>query len=269
MISAHGLSFEVCGHGPPLLMVHGFGATAFTWSKIVPHLSQDHRVVTVDLIGFGASVKPMGADYSLHAQAAALSALVDELDLRDLAIVGHSMGGGVSLMLALELLANGNRGPRRLVLIDSICFPQPVPLFIKLLATPVVGDAMTASFPATWQVRYVLTQAYHDAAKIEDAFVDAYAAPLRSRAGRHALTETARQIIPADIDAWTRRYHALRVPVLLVWGRHDRIVPLSVGERLRDAVPFPRFLCVDDCGHVPQEEQPAETAAAVGDFLRG
>ena len=112
------LYYQEEGSGRPLLLIHGFGASTFTWRRVAPDLARDHRVIAVDLKGFGQSDKPFDSRYSVYDQAELLAQLIEEKDLRDLTLVGHSYGGGIALLLALE--ADGRLQGRlsRLVLLD-------------------------------------------------------------------------------------------------------------------------------------------------------
>ena len=96
------LYYEEQGKGPPVLLLHGFGASTFTWRHVAPDLAETHRVIAVDLKGFGQSDKPFDERYSVSDQAELLAQLIEDKDLRDLTIVGHSFGGGVALRLALD-----------------------------------------------------------------------------------------------------------------------------------------------------------------------
>lgn len=262
-----GLHVSICGHGPAVLLIHGFGASSFTWSKILFPLAAHCKVVTLDLKGFGRSQKPEDGRYSLRDQSAAVLRIIERLGLQDLTLVGHSMGGGVALLVAMALESGTPGRVRCLVLVDSIACPQPLPLFVVLLRLPVLGPLVLSLAPATWSVRTILRLAYYDARKIERVFVEAYAAPLRRRAGRAALVATARAMIPPDLDRLVARYRTIRSPVLLLWGREDRVVPLAVSACLRDAIPQARFVALDRCGHIPQEEWPDLTVSVLRGFM--
>lgn len=261
------LHIDVRGHGPPILLIHGFGASGFTWSKIVSGLAAHHRVVTVDLKGFGRSKKPRDGHYTLRDQAAAVMTVIETLDLNDMTIVGHSMGGGVALLVAMTLERQAQRRVSLLVLIDSIAFPQPLPHFITILRLPILSSLIVRLIPGKWLVRYVLNFAYFDRRKIERVFVEEYAAALRCKNGRAALIATARALIPPDIDRLVAQYRTMRTPVLLLAGRQDRIVPLTIARRLSEALPIAELKILDRCGHVPHEEQPELTAAILTDSL--
>ena len=266
MSAAPPLHVEAHGSGPPIVLIHGFGATLYTWRFVAPVLVRDHRVIAVDLKGAGRAPKPRDGHYSVLDQARHVAELVAERDLHGLTLVGHSFGGGV----ALAALALGLVSPDRvagLVLIDSMAYRQSLPWFISLLRTPVLGTLGPALVPAQCQVRLVLRAAYHRPERITADAVRAYAAPLREPAARRALAATAAALPPAEADDLALRYPELRVPTLLLWGRHDRIVPLGIGERLHAAIPASRLVVVEDAGHLPHEERPEPVLHELGRFV--
>lgn len=255
------------GAGKPLLLIHGFGASTFTWRHIAPALVETHRVIAVDLKGFGQSDKPFDSRYSVYDQAELLAELIESKDLRDLTLVGHSFGGGVALLLALE--ANERLAGRlsRLVLLDSIAYPQSIPVFFRMLDVPLVSQLGVRMVPPTVQTRVALKIAYFDDSKITPEEVEAYAAPLKTAAGKHAIIHSARQIVPEDIATLSERYKSIELPTLIMWCDHDRIVPLEVGLKLRRTLPNSKLRLVEDCGHMPQEEQPEATLALIKEFV--
>ena len=262
-----GLHIRIVGAGTPVLLLHGLGGSVISWSRIEAAIAADHRAICVDLRGFGCSDKPLDWPYTLHDHAADVLGLIEELDLRDLTIAGNSLGGGVALLVALSLAETRLSTLRGLALLDSIACPQPLPFFVSVLRTPLLGPTLLWLVPPRWGVRFVLGQVYHRASRIEPGFVEAYAEPLTTRGGRHGLVATARGMIPPDVDALMARLTTLDTPTLLLWGRQDRLVPLQQGRRLAALLPNAKLAVVDDCGHAPQEEQPNDTAAAILAFL--
>lgn len=258
------LHVEIAGEGPPLVLLHGFGATLFTWRFLVEPLAASHRVICVDLLGFGASPKPRDADYSVRAQSMRIEALLTELRLSNPVLIGHSFGGAVALLTALRLTEAGTI--RSLVLIDAPAYEQSLPFFIRALRTP-LGPALTRIVPVELQVKLVLNLAYFKDSAVPRESVHVYADALRSPGGRHALVRTAREMIPSDIEALSQEYPHIRVPTLTLWGRHDDIVPLSTGERLARELPHASLVVIEQAGHLPQEEAPFETLRAVTAFL--
>ena len=263
------LFYEEDGEGPPVLLIHGFGASTYTWRGIAPALARDHRVIAVDLKGFGQSDKPFDTRYSVFDQADLLAQLIVDRDLRDLTLVGHSFGGGVALVLALKDDQRLKGRVSKLVLLDTIAYPQDIPVFFRMLDMPLFSHVGVRMVPPAMQTRIALRIAYLDNSKIDDEEVETYAAPLRSAAGKHAIIHSARQIIPEGLDEISERYKSIEMPTLILWCDHDRIVPLDVGLKLRRTLPNSTLRLVEGCGHMPQEEQPAATLDLIRGFLGG
>ncbi len=261
------LFYEEEGQGPPVLLIHGFGTSSYTWRHVIPALAFKHRVIAVDLKGFGQSDKPFDERYSVLDQAELLAQFIEDHDLRDLTVVGHSFGGGVALRLALDHDARLAGRIKKLVLLDSIAYPQHIPVFFRLLDMPLVSHLGVRMVPPTVQTRVALQIAYFDDDKIDPEEVETYAAPLKTAAGKHAIIYSARQIVPDDIDVIAQSYTSITLPTLILWCDHDRIVPLEIGLKLRRALPNSTLRLVQDCGHMPQEEQPETTSELLRSFL--
>ena len=255
------------GRGRPILLLHGFATSSFTWQAIAPELAKNHRVIAVDLRGFGASDKPLDDRYSIFDQADAIEALIEQENLKDLTIVGHSFGGGVTLALAMR--AAGQRHPRlrNIVLIDSIAYKQPIPIFFRLLQVPVLGEISMTLVPPEFQAAQGLRLAYYDRDKITSRAVAEYANTLYSPAAKHALTKTVEQIIPPNYEEVAEKYKTIKIPALVVWCTGDKVVPPFFGHRLRADLPSSELVMFSDCGHMPQEERPEDTVRAIQGFL--
>jgi pimeloyl-ACP methyl ester carboxylesterase len=123
--------------------------------------------------------------------------------------------------------------------------------------------------PPEVQTRVALRIAYFDNSKIDPDEVETYAAPLKTAGGKHAIIHSARQIVPDGLAELSERYGSIKLPTLILWCDHDRIVPLGIGLKLRRTLPNSTFRLVEDCGHMPQEEQPETTLKLIQAFLRG
>ncbi len=150
---------------------------------------------------------------------------------------------------------------------DTIAYPQNIPVFFKMLDMPVMSQLGVRMVPPTVQTRVALQIAYFDDSKSEDEEVNTYAAPLKTAAGKHAIIHSARQIVPEGIDELAARYRSIEMPTLIMWCDHDRIVPLEVGLKLRRTLPNSSLKIVQDCGHMPQEEQPEQVLELIEAFL--
>jgi pimeloyl-ACP methyl ester carboxylesterase len=146
-LHGHDVSFRMGGEGPVLLLIHGLAGSATTWKDVMPMLARDHTVLAPDLLGHGASAKPLG-DYSLGAFASGLRDLLGVLGIDRVTVVGHSLGGGVAMQLTYQYpdLAE------RLVLVCSGGLGREVSVFLRAAALPGAELVMPVIFPS-WGAR--------------------------------------------------------------------------------------------------------------------
>ncbi len=254
--------------GPPLLLLHGFGTNGYTWNRWAPELARDHRVFLVELMGFGSAPKPRDGDYSPFQQALLVHRFILQQDLRNLVLVGHSLGGGIAALAALRLQAQAPGRLTRLVLVAGAALPQPLSPFIRMAARPLLGPLLLRLLPARFIVRQALKLAYDQPGRIRRSQVEAYAEPLLSGQGRRALSRTARALPKAPERGETEeKLGRLSVPTLLLWGANDRIVPPALGRRLEGILPDARLEILEGCGHMPHEELPEASLDQVRAFL--
>jgi pimeloyl-ACP methyl ester carboxylesterase len=251
------------------LLIHGYGASTFTWRHWAPRLAERGHVVIVDMKGFGRAPKPDDQRYGPEHQADLILGLIAERDLRDLTLVGHSLGGGVALLTALGLLDRDGERLRRLVVVAGAAYDQKLPPFVKFADHPRLSALLFRALGPKLVVGAVLRSIVYDRTSVDADQVRGYAAPLESADAVRALSDTAKQIRPAELERITARYAELAVPSLIIWGRHDRVVPLWVGERLGRALPQARLHVLERCGHLPAEELPDESWAVLQAFLDG
>lgn len=265
---------EISGRSPgpgvdTFVLIHGYGASAFTWRYWAPRLAARGRVVMVDLKGYGRAPKPEDGRYGPEDQAALAHTLVEELGLDNLTLVGHSLGGAVALLIAIRLLDARSTRLRRMVIVAGAAYDQRLPPFARLADHPRLSALLFRAIGPDLVVRSVLSSIVHDPGKVDETQVQGYAEPLRSAAAVRALIASAQQIRPPHLDEITPRYAELDVPTLLMWGRQDRVVPLAIGERLAGELPNARLYVLDRCGHLPPEELPTESYRIVEAFLDG
>lgn len=258
---------EIYGSGDPILFLHGLGGSLYTWRYMVTPLSGQYKVILIDLRGQGKSPKPHDKKYSILEQGELIYQFIVEHNLKTLTLVGNSYGGAVSLLLAIKLCAQNRPRLSKLVLIDSGGYPDHLPDYLKILRTPILGWLAVHLIPPKTQIRIVLDKSYYDKSKITDAQIAAYAKPLASRGGRHAMLQIGKQAIPGNIREYIDKYPTISVPTLILWGDDDRVLPPLIGERLKDAIPNSRLQFIQYAGHIPQEEQPDEVVRYIKTFL--
>lgn len=261
------LAFQSAGTGDPVILIHGFGASGYSWRHIMEPLAQNNRVIAIDLKGFGDSPKPRDDAYSVYEQARLIRNFILENDLKNLHIVGHSYGGGVALAASIYLAESNPGLQKSLVLIDSIAYPQELPGFVKILATPVLGPLLTYALPNTLQVKNLLQKVYFNDDMIPQDAIEHYAANLGKPHAKYALLTTVRQILPEDLQTFSDNYASLTIPSLIIWSREDEIVPLAVGKRLHENLPNSKLVIMSGVGHAVQEEKPSLLLPHLRHFL--
>lgn len=251
--------------GLPVLLLHGYAASADQWRRLMPHLLDRYRVYAPDLLGFAEAPAPRGA-YTAARWVGQMHRLMDALDLPRAVLVGHSLGGLVALTAAREL----EERAAGLVLIDSLGLPLPdaeralrgAPgLLVRLLRAPGVGEL------AFWAVRGHRTLArglalgaYHDPARAPEEALTTWLDLIHRPCAHRAYLGVVRQL---------ERYQAgirpgeLTLPTLILWGAEDRGVPATLAEGFRGLLPQAEVRIIPDTGHVPHSEQPAAVAAAL------
>jgi pimeloyl-ACP methyl ester carboxylesterase len=234
----------------------------------MPPLSGEHRVIALDLKGFGLSDKPLDACYSVRDQSAIVAAFIGEKNLTELTLVGHSFGGAVALLTCLGMEEGNEAAVSGMILIACASYRQKLPYFIQLPRIPLVNRLALAFLPRKAKAEMVLRTAFYDDSKITEEMVETYASYLDHPGAHHALITTAKQILPPDVGVVTARYREIRIPVLVIWGDRDVITPLGVGQRLVRELPRGALRIIQDCGHMPQEEAPEETLRLFLGFLR-
>ena len=254
---------------PPVLLLHGLGATNASMLPVLADLAVDHRVLAPDLPGFGASAAPV-SPYNPAWFAAWLEAFQGVTGSRGAAVIGNSLGGRIALEAALS-------HPKS---VTSVVLLTPSPAFRRLRQwVPLVRYASPdlARLPLPMSHRLVvegIRSMFSVPGRLPDTWYDAAADEairvLRQRAHRVAFFASARQIYLEDAygrHGFWNRLPQLQRPALFVWGDRDRLVPSSFARHVSEALPEAGSIVVEDCGHVPQFEHPELTMAMVRGFF--
>ena len=256
------IHYQEKGTGTPLVLIHGYTSSTYSWKEVFEPLSKSFRVIAVDLKGFGFSGKPDG-DYTRRAQAILVAHLLEHLKIDKAWLCGNSMGGEVALNVAV---ANPQR-VAGLILIDSagVEVPGEGSLAPGYLLLPVVGRVLVAlSLTSDKLVRQGLEKSFYDQAKVTDDRVANYYRPLKTRGGQLAALRARTQwsMFPIEPDLGK-----ITVPTLILWGAHDQLIPLAAGYKMNSLIKASKLVIFEDCGHLPQEEMPARTIDEMTRFI--
>jgi pimeloyl-ACP methyl ester carboxylesterase len=269
MVHGRSISYAEAGRGPVLLLVHGIAGSRESWREVIEPLARHHTVIAPDFPGHGDS-DAGGGDYSLGALAGGLRDLLLALGHERATVAGHSLGGGVAMQLAyqcpemierLVLVSSGGLGPEVSPVLRAAALPG-ADLFISLTAGAGqrVGSVLGRGLGA------IGLRPSADVAEVARGYVE-----LEDPTRRAAFLDTLRAVVGTRgqrIAAADRLYLAEAVPVLIVWGARDSIIPVRHGRDAARAIPGSRLEVFEDIGHLPQLEAPGRFVAVLERFLR-
>ena len=250
------------GSGNPVVFIHGFPTSGHLWSDVVPLMPSGHRLVVLDLLGYGRSDRPLGRPVDAHAQADRVVALLDELRIGRACLVGHGFGGGVAQSIAVR---HGAR-VSHLCLVDSIAFDRwPIRRLRVSRALLPLGPIVPPTFMIS-RLRHEVERGYGDRARAVRS-IDIYVRPFTNADGIAALSAAVKGIARTDPDVHAR-LSSLDLPASVVWGRRDHLLPLDTARALAERIPRAALEVIDDGYHFTPEENPRQVADAIAALLR-
>jgi pimeloyl-ACP methyl ester carboxylesterase len=269
-IHGHRRAYVKAGSGPALLLLHGLGCTHRTWLPVLDALARRYTVIAPDLLGHGESDKPR-ADYSIGAFANGMRDLLTVLDIDKVTVVGHSFGGGVAMQFAYQfpertermvLVGSGGLGPEVSAAIRAITttgFHQ----VMGALTLPGVRQLGTAGLRALSRTGIREFRDFDEVAEIYQSFRD----PAARAAVRHvvrAVVDWQGQIVTMS----DRAYLTEAMPMCVIWGEQDRVIPVSHADRAAELAPKARVEIVPNAGHFPHKDHPERFVRILNDFVR-
>ena len=252
--------------GPPVILIHGLGASADIWMHNVEALAKEHRVFALDLVGFGRSDKP-GPSFSPFDYTPFLDGFIRALNIDGVSLVGQSLGGGIALHYAIQFPKKVNK----LVLVDSAGLGKEVIWTLRAMSLPLVGELL--SYPSRKGVEIFFKLAVRNQALITEDFVDLYYDIFCQPGFQKFLLRILRQIVTVRgareeiLEPLLNNLHKVAQPVLIIWGEKDRVLPLKHGYLAKEKLPNARLKIMEGCGHIPFFERADEFNRAVLAFL--
>lgn len=264
-VSLQGMNVHLRDEGPrddpmPIVLLHGTSASLHTWEGWVITLRDKHRVIRVDLPGFGLTGPHPEGRYTGETYTTFMRALLDQLGVRTCVIAGNSFGGYIAWKTALA-----DSRVRKLVLVDAGGYPNPnaqMPLAFKLAKTPVLNLIMPYSLPRS-VITKSLRNVYGDPSKVTPELIDLYYDLATREGNRAALVKRFEQATYDAVDEMPR----IAVPTLILWGGRDRLIAPEFANRFHNDIKNSELVMFDSLGHVPHEEDPRATVAPVLAFI--
>ncbi|MCU1369847.1 MAG: alpha/beta hydrolase fold protein [Ilumatobacteraceae bacterium] len=270
-IHGHQRAYRMCGTGPALLLLHGIGDSSASWVPLMRSLAERSTVIAPDLLGHGESDKPR-ADYSVAAYANGMRDLLDVLDFDQATVVGHSLGGGVAAQMTYQHPTR----VQRLVLVSSGGVSREVSPFLRLASTPLADlflpllklpPVRLGAMGGIELLRRSGTDIGRDAeelSRVLDALPDV--------AARGAFSRTLRSVVDwrgQVVTMLDRSYLAEAMPVLLVWGAHDAVIPVNHAQMAHERMPGSRLEVFAEAGHFPHHQDPERFVELLNGFIAG
>jgi pimeloyl-ACP methyl ester carboxylesterase len=268
-IHGHRVAYRLAGSGPPIILIHGITSSSENWNTVGPKLAEHYTVLAPDLVGHGQSAKPRG-DYSMGAFASGVRDLVVALDIGPATVVGHSLGGGVAMQFAYQFPERATR----LALVDSGGLGGTVHGLLRAATLPgselvlplLAGSRVLKAGEAAGRfLRRLGIRFRTDAAEMARGH-----ASLADREARVAFVHTLRASIDPRgqrVRATDRLYLAAELPLLILWGGRDRIIPVGHGKRAHQMVQGSRLEIFEAAGHFPHLDEPQRFAATLRDWI--
>ncbi|MBL8721669.1 MAG: alpha/beta fold hydrolase [Myxococcales bacterium] len=255
------IRYEDKGEGPAVVLVHGFASALESWATVTPVLVGKHRVLSLDLKGFGWSGRPEG-DYSPPAQAKIVLALMKARGIEKADVVAHSWGSSVALQVALAAPERVNK----LALYDAWVYEEQLPTFFLWARADGVGEALFGLYYKE-RADERMAYAFYDKERFmtEHLVEDVDRALERPGTVAAALAAVRGQ----NFAKWQDQYKKIQQSTLLLWGREDAVTLLSFGERLHKDLPNSKLVVYPQCGHFPMLEAVKASNADLVSFLDG
>jgi len=247
------------GEGPPVVLVHGFASSLDAWNGVMAELSKTHRVLAMDLKGFGWSSRPRG-DYSPQAEAQLVLALMDQRGIHRAAVVAHSWGSSVALAMALAAPERVSR----IALYDAWVYEEQLPTTFLWARAGGIGEALFDLFYTERPDEKIELAFYDKDRYVTERFVEHVEKALDRPGTTAAALAAVRGQRFKDVQAL---YAGIKQPVLLLWGRDDKVTLLPYGERLARDLPNARLVVYPRCGHFPMIEAASPSTADLEKFL--
>ncbi len=260
------IHYRTAGSGPPLILIHGIGASVFAWRLVFDQFARDYTVYALDLKGHGLSDKPSSGDYSPFGMADLIARFMDALDIGPAKIIGLSMGGAIGAALAIRHPSR----VERLVLISAAGYAlnyHVMPLLIRFASAPIGSTVAAFMLRQRSLLTLYLRNCYYDADRMcTPDVIDGYFMPLLTPGSGGVVPLLARDFGQTSL---AHRLKEIAAPTLIIWGRYDAVIPLHWGYRFQQDIANAQLVVFPKCGHCPHEEEPQRFLEVVNSFFQG
>jgi pimeloyl-ACP methyl ester carboxylesterase len=252
------------GQGFPIVLIHGTASSLHTWNDWATALKKDYRIIRMDLPAFGLTGPNKNADYSIKSYTHFLHQFLMNIYVDKFHLAGNSLGGNI----AWNYAAAYPEEIEKLILVDASGLPtnKPPPAIFKMAKMPVLSSLFLYVTPKFF-VKKNMEEVYVDDSKLTDDLVTRYHKMALRTGNRQAFIDRAKIDFSLGLKENLEKLKSIKTPTLLIWGAQDSWIPLDNGKRMDHLLPNSKLVVLENSGHLPMEENPAESLAFLNAFL--
>lgn len=252
------------GSGKVVLLLHGWPTSSFLWRKVIGEIARKNRVIAIDLPGFGLSDKPLGASYSFRFYSKILDGFLAALKIEKLSLAIHDLGGPIGLYW----VCNNLERVEKLAFLNTIIYPElswAVVAFVMACKLPVVSSILASS----WGLKMSMKIGISDSSRLTEEAIKGFQTPFQSQDAQQALLKAGYSLHPKGLEEIAQKLPSLKIPVQILYGDRDRILPdvAKTMQRLQKDLPQAKVKVLNNCGHFLQEERPEEVGQVLSSFF--
>jgi pimeloyl-ACP methyl ester carboxylesterase len=243
-----------------VVLLHGFLSSSFSFRRLTPLLMKHFNVISIDIPPFGNSSRVKNYRFSLENHAQTITGLLDQLGMKEVLLIGHSMGGQVALNICLyqpELVSHA------ILLCSSGYLKRSAPPLILVSYLPFFY-LYVKRWLARSGVEKNLRNVVHDHKMIDQVMIEGYLQPFLQ--GTDVFKGLAKMIRDREGDLTTEKLQQIETPCLLIWGEYDKVVPVQIGKQLKNDLKNSKLIILQNTGHLVPEERPNEILQHILDF---
>lgn len=258
------LHYLSAGSGPPILLLHGWPTSAYLWRNVMLPMAETNQVIALDLPGFGKSSKNPADSYSFTYYERVLEQFLDALAIEQTGLAVHDLGGPIGLFWALRHPGKVSH----LALLNTLVYPEfswAVKLFVASSLIPGIKQLLSSPAGIAWAMRFGV----HNKVNITEAVARHYTDPFKNHDARKALLKTASRLSPKGFKEIGEKLPALQIPVRLIYGENDRILPnvAQTMKRVQQDLPQAELTALPNCGHFLHEDDPQQIGRLLAEFF--